>query len=159
MQPAGIAHTLCALASLALGGVVFGLPKGTDVHRVAGMLYVFSMFGVNLTALTLYRVFGVFGLFHALAVVNLTILLLGFGAVFLRRPGRAWLQYHYYFMGWSYVWLCAATGAEVGLRIPGLSFVPAVVAPTVTITLLGGAWVQMRRHTTLRRVVGARSAA
>jgi len=159
MQPAGVVHTGFAVASLALGGGVFGLPKGTELHRVVGLLYVLSLFGVNVTALTIYRVFGGFGAFHALALVNLTILLVGFGAVFLRRPRHAWLQYLYYFMGWSYVGLCAAAGAELGVRIPGVSFVPGVVVPTVAITLLGGAWVQVRRRKTLNHFAGAPGAA
>lgn len=155
MQPAGVAHTAFAVASLALGGGVLGLPKGTELHRVVGVLYVLSLFGVDATALTIYRVFGTFGVFHALAIVNVAILLVGFGAAFLRRPSDSWLQYHYYFMGWSYVGLCAAAGAELGVRIPGVSFVPGVAVPTVAITLLGGAWVQVRHRTTLSPFGGA----
>jgi uncharacterized membrane protein len=85
---------------------------GTERHRVVGLLYVLSLCRVNVTALTVYRVFGRFGVFHALAVINLAILLVGFGAAFLKRPRGTWLVYHYYFMGWSYVGLCAAAGAE-----------------------------------------------
>ena len=103
MQAAGLAHAGFSVASLLLGVGVFRLAKGTELHRVVGVAYVLSLFAVNVTALTIYRIFGRFGVFHALSVVNLAILLAGFGAAFLKRPRGAWLQHHYYFMGWSYV--------------------------------------------------------
>ena len=152
MQPAGVAHTWFAVASLILGIGVLVLRKGTELHRVLGIVYVLSLFGVNMTALTIYRVFGGFGAFHVLAVISLAILLTGFGAVYLRQPRHAWLQYHYYFMAWSYVGLCAAAGAELAVRLLGVSFAAGVVVPTVTITVLGGAWVQLRHAATLARL-------
>ncbi len=159
MQAAGLAHAGFSVASLLLGVGVFRLAKGTELHRVVGVAYVLSLFAVNVTALTIYRIFGRFGVFHALSVVNLAILLAGFGAAFLKRPRGAWLQYHYYFMGWSYVGLCAAAGAELAVRIPGVSFLAGVLVPTVVITVLGGARVQVSRRQTLARIGRARSLA
>ena len=158
MQASGLAHTAFAAASLVLGVGLFGFPKGTELHRAVGALYVLNMFGLNVTALTIYRVFGGFGAFHVLSLINLAILLAGFAAAFLRRPRRTWLAYHYYFMGWSYVGLCAAAGAELAVRVLGLPFAAGVTAPTIIITLLGGAWVQLNHRRTLARiVVGRRS--
>ncbi len=155
MQADGVAHAAFALAALVLGGWVLSRPKGTEAHRAVGMLYVLSSFSVNVTALTIYRGDGTFGVFHALAVVNLTVLLTGFSSAFLRRPRNTWIRYHYYFMGWSYVGLCAAAGAEAGVRIPGASFLPGVAVPTVLITLVGGSWVQRSARATISRVARA----
>ena len=151
MQPVGIAHTTFAAVSMALGLGVLLMPKGTTVHRVIGMLYVLSMFGLNVTALTIYRVFGGFGVFHAFAVLSLVSLLSGFAAAFLKQPRHAWLPYHYYSMGWSYVGLCAAAGAEVAVRLPGVPFALGVAVPTIAITVLGGAWIQMRARDAVAR--------
>lgn len=152
MQPEGIAHTALATASLLLGGGVLCLAKGTEKHRVVGVSYVLCMFGVNVTALTIYRGSHGFGAFHLLAVANLALVLVGFTAAFCKRPRSRWLHYHYYFMAWSYVGLCAAAGAELAVRMPGVSFVAGVTVPTVAVTLLGGAWVQLRHRATLARL-------
>ena len=152
MDPSGVAHTVFAAASLLLGVGVLRRPKGTELHRIIGVLYVLCMFGLNVTALTIYRVFGRFGVFHVLSAVNLVILLAGFGAVFLKRPRRAWLQYHYYLMGWSYVGLWAAAATEVAVRIPGVSFIAGVTVPTVCVTIVGGAWVQLQKRRTLATI-------
>jgi uncharacterized membrane protein len=149
---AGVVHSILAAVALLLGVGVLCLRKGTQPHRVLGMLYVLSMLGVNITALTIFRVFGGFGAFHVLALINLAVLLTGFGFAFLKRPRHAWLRYHYYFMSWSYVGLCAAAGSELGVRLPGVSFAAGVIVPTVTVTVLGGAWVQLRHGATLARV-------
>jgi uncharacterized membrane protein len=154
VHPTGIAHTSVAVISLLLGAVMLRMPKGTELHRVLGILYVFSMIVLNVTALTIYRLFGGFGVFHVLALVNLAALLLGFGAVFLKRPRGAWLVYHYYFMGWSYVGLCAAAGSEIGVRLPGVSLLLGTLVPTSIVTLVGGAWVEMSRRSTLQALAG-----
>ncbi|MFI5235275.1 MAG: hypothetical protein ACHQXA_06135 [Gemmatimonadales bacterium] len=159
MRPDGIAHTAFALGALGLGGWGLWNPKGTELHRLIGMLYVLSLFSVNAIALTIYRGDGSFGVFHLLAIVNLAILLVGFGAAFLRRPRGAWLPYHYYFMGWSYVGLCAAAGAEIGVRLPGVSLALGAGIPTIVVTIVGGSWVHLRSRATLDRVKHARGAA
>jgi len=55
MNAPGIAHVGFGFASLVLGAGIFVLPKGTALHRAAGTVYVLSMFGLNLTALLIYR--------------------------------------------------------------------------------------------------------
>ena len=111
---------------------------------------------IDVTALTIYNLFGRFGVFHVLALINLAALLLGFAAVFLKRPRMAWLAYHYYFMGWSYVGLCAAAGSEIGVRIPGVSLLLGTLVPTSIIVLIGGAWVEWSRRSSLMAISGRR---
>jgi hypothetical protein len=152
MNASGLAHVIFGFASLVLGVGVFTLSKGTDLHRVVGALYVFSMFGLNLTALLIYRVFGGFGVFHVLSLINLAILLAGFGTVLLQRPHKNWLRYHYYFMGWSHVGLLAATATEIAVRVVHWSFALAVAAPSIAVAFFGGALVQFMERRTIRRL-------
>ena len=152
MDAPGFALVTFGLASLVLGVGVFSLSKGTDLHRAVGALYVFSMFGLNVTAMLIYRVFGGFGVFHVVSLINVALLLAGFGTVLLQRPRKRWLKYHYYFMGWSYVGLLAATGTEITVRVVHWSFVLAVAAPTIAVTLLGGAVVRVLERRTMRRL-------
>jgi uncharacterized membrane protein len=154
MHAPGIAHVIFGFTSLVLGVGIFSLTKGTALHRAVGALYVLSMFGLNVTALTIYRVFGGFGVFHIFSLINIVLLLAGFSAVLLQRPRKKWLRYHYYFIGWSYVGLWAATVSEVITRVPGWLFAVAVAVPTIAVTLLGGAWVQLWQHRTLARFTG-----
>jgi len=114
MAPLGVAHVSCGFASLVLGAGVFSLGKGTDLHRAVGALYVLSMFGLNLTAMLIYNLFGGVGVFHVISLINLAILLAGFFTVLLQRPRKRWLHNHYYLMGWSYVGLWAALAARDG---------------------------------------------
>src|SRR5262245_23258624 len=113
---------------------------------------MFSMFGLNLTALLIYRLFGGFGVFHVLSLVNLAILLGGFGTVLLQRPHTSWLRYHYYLMGWSYVGLLAATVTEITVRVVHWSFALAVTAPTIAVVVFGGALVQLLERRTISRL-------
>ena len=98
-------------------------------------------------------------LFHVLALINLALLVGGFGTVLLKRPRKRWLRNHYYFMGWSYVGLWAATMTEITVRLVGWSLAVAVAVPTIAVTVLGGAWVQLRQRQTLAQVKSGRSAA
>ena len=159
MDASGIAHIIFGFTSLVLGVGIFSLAKGTNLHRAVGALYVLSMFGLNVTALLIYRIFGRFGVFHVLALINLAVLLAGFGTVLLKRPRKRWLRNHYYFMGCSYVGLWAATMTEITVPVAGWSLAVAVAVPTIAVTVLGGAWVQLRQRQTLARVKSGRIAA
>lgn len=152
MQAPGIVHTLLASGSLLLGGTVLCLRKGTRLHRLIGIGYVFCLFGVNVTALTIYDGPGGFGVFHIFAILNLSLLLVGFSAAFFKRPRTAWVHNHYYFMAWSYVGLCAAAGAEIAVRIPGVSMLAGVTVPTVAVTLIGGSWIQLHHRATFENL-------
>lgn len=139
---AGIVHTALALASIGLGFITLVQPKGTTWHRVVGMAYVFAMFGMNVTALTIFEAFGGFGVFHVLSLVSVTTLLFGFGAAYLRRPRAAWMDAHAHLMAWSYVGLIAAAFSEIAVRIPGVPFGPGVAAPSLLIPAIGGVWIR-----------------
>ena len=58
MDAPGIAHISFGFAALVLGVGIFSLAKGTDLHRAVGALYILSLFGLNVTALLIYKVFG-----------------------------------------------------------------------------------------------------
>ncbi len=147
---AGFMHTALALASIGLGFITLVKPKGTRWHRAVGMAYVFAMFGMNVTALTIFEAFGGFGVFHVLSLVSVTTLLFGFGAAYLRRPPDAWIDAHAHLMAWSYVGLVAAAFSEIAVRIPGVPFGPGVAVPSFLIPIIGGFWI--------RRTLGAAAA-
>lgn len=158
MAPAAIAHVAFAFGSLVLGAGIFTLAKGTDLHRVVGVLYVLSMFGLNLTALLIYRLFGGFGVFHVLALISLATILAGLFTVMLQRPRKRWLRNHYAFMGWSYVGLWAAFASEIMVRVVRWPLAAAVALPTVLVVVLGGALVRLLEQRTLKNLRTARPA-
>jgi uncharacterized membrane protein len=114
----GAAHVAAALAALAFGMMVLVMRKGTQLHRAVGMGYAMAMVAVNGTALTIYRLTGHFGSFHALAMLSLATVIAGVAAVVLRP--RNWLAKHYRTMSISYLGLLAATTAEIAIRVPAL---------------------------------------
>lgn len=138
---AGIVHTALALAALGLGLITLLQPKGTRWHRAIGMAYVFAMFGMNVTGLTIFEAFGGFGVFHVLSLVSLVTLLSGFGAAYLRAPKRAWMDAHAHLMAWSYVGLVAALFAEIAVRIPGVPFGWGVALPSFLIPAIAWLWI------------------
>jgi uncharacterized membrane protein len=73
----GFVHIALAVAALASGLAVALLPKGTRRHRLLGRVYVASMLGLNLTALAIYNLFGVFGPFHVAALISLATVAAG----------------------------------------------------------------------------------
>jgi len=154
MEASGIAHVSFGLASLVLGVGIFSVAKGTNLHRAVGALYVFSMFGLHVTALVIYRIFGRFGVFHMISLINLAMLLAGFGTVLLKRPRKRWLRYHYYLMGWTYVGLCAATLTEITVRVVRWPFAVAIIVPTIIVVVVGGALVRLREQQTLPQLGG-----
>jgi uncharacterized membrane protein len=157
MEAPGLVHTTLGATGLVLGAGIFLRPKGTVLHRAVGALYVLVLFGLNLTAFLIYRITGTFGVFHVFALINVGLVLAGFGAVLVKRPGRSWLRVHYHCVGYSYVGLLAAAAVEVAVRIPGWPFLPAVAVPTVTVTLVGGALVVLREHAVMAGLRRGRS--
>ena len=157
MDASGIAHVAFGFSSLVLGIGNFSLSKGTDLHRLVGVSYVLSTFGLNLTSLLIYKRPGGFGVFHILAFINLAILLGGFFTVFLRRPRKQWLRYHYYLMCWSYVGLWAITVAEVMVRVVRLRLSVAMAVPTVMVMLLGGTLIWRRERQALAHLARSRT--
>lgn len=149
----GWVHIISASVALALGGFVVASRKGTPIHRLVGLTYVFAMLLLNLSALSIYDMTGHFGPFHAGAIFSLVCVLIGVSAPILRNGN--WLNRHYRWMGWSYFGLLAAAFAEAVVRVPALrvhtasrGFVVAIGA-TIVFSMLGSFF--MRR---LGRAVG-----
>jgi len=133
----GLLHALVGIGALALGLTMVLQPKGTPRHRRIGQGYVLAMLLLNVTALSIYHLFGRFGPFHVASVISLATICAGFVPVLLRRPRIGWMDLHAHFMCWSYVGLVAAFFAEVGVRMPGLRFGPAVIVATVLTIVIG----------------------
>jgi uncharacterized membrane protein len=90
--------------------------KGTALHRLIGLVYVFAMLLTNISALTIYHLTGHFGLFHAFALLSLFSTIIGLALPVLRL--RNWLDGHVQWMSWSYLGLVAASLNEILVRLP-----------------------------------------
>lgn len=152
MSAVGWIHTGFATCALVTGTIVVFRPKGTRNHRLLGRLYVGSMVGLLGTAFLIYRLFGGFGVFHWLAVLGALTLIGGFVAARLRGSISGWLEPHYYLMGYSYVGLVAATGAEIAVRVPGAGFAWAAGAASVIVTIVGAFVIHTRAESLIREV-------
>lgn len=160
MTPLGQLHFWTAIASLVTGAVVLFRPKGSALHRRMGWGYVTSMVLLNVTALTLYRLTGMFGPFHVAALISLATLAAGIVAARRRHTGdRAWLMRHYFFMSYSYLGLVAAAVAETATRWPAIqavaggptvAFWAAVVIASVAVFVVGGIVVRRRAETVMQ---------
>lgn len=117
------------------------------------------MVGLLGTAFLIYRLFDGFGAFHWLAVLGALTLVGGFGAARVRRSVAGWLEPHYYLMGYSYVGLLAATGAEIAVRVPGAPFAWAAGGASVIVTLAGGFVIHSRANELTSEIRRARRAA
>jgi uncharacterized membrane protein len=168
----GRLHLISALLALVLGAAVLWIkPKGTRRHRQLGYAWVACMLFLNISALTIYRLFGGFGPFHAAAIISLSTIIPAFWcarqarASRLRRDLKArarWLEKHYYLMTFSYVGLVAAAVSETATRLPATRFRPgqgaafglAVGAGTVLVMSVG-AWLIRRSSRNQLAAVGA----
>jgi hypothetical protein len=121
------------------------------MHRRVGVLYGVSMLLLNLTALSIYDLFGRFGVFHWLALVSLATVIAGVLHVWLRRPAGSWLELHARAMSWSYAGLLAAFFAEIGARLPGVGFSTGVIVPAVAVTAVAAILI----HTRVPRIVAS----
>jgi len=113
----GLIHTIAAGCALVSGLVIFRRPKATLFHRALGYTYSSSMVILIVTAFFIYHLTKSFNVLHIFAIVACPPLILGLSAAMTQRPKGQWLMRHYYWMGWSYVGLCAALLAEVATRI------------------------------------------
>lgn len=138
-------HIGTAISALIFGLCVFFTRKGTRLHKQFGYAYFFNMFGLNISALFIYRLTGHFGPFHGAALASLLTLFAGFIAAYLRLPQSRWLELHYEFMNWSYVGLVAAGVSEATTRIPSTPFWPAVFAGTAIVFIIGGSLIARGR--------------
>lgn len=139
MSTIGVIHTIFSVVALIAGTSVVMMQKGTRWHRTLGHVYLTSMLALNISALFIYRLFGRFGPFHALAIYSLIILAVGMVPVFTRRPKKSWLKWHAAAISGSYVGLVAAFFAEITSRLPGTeqSFGPVVTVTSIVINAVG----------------------
>ena len=147
MNAVAAIHIISAVVALAMGALVFLLPKGTRRHRLIGRAYVVAMLALNLTALMIFRLFGTFGPFHVAALLSLATVVPAFLTAYLRRPG--WLHRHYFLMSFSYVGLLAATASEAATRLPSTPFWWAVASSSLFVLAAGAAVVFARAKKTL----------
>ena len=91
--------------------------KGTLVHRRVGYGYVLSMRVLIISSFGIYRLFGRFGVFHALSLVSTFSLVAGMLPMFrkIRKPGH--YETHFKRMYFSVVGLYAAFAAESFSRV------------------------------------------
>lgn len=116
MSSYGVVHLTFSFVAIGAGGVVVLMPKGTRWHRTVGHLYATSMAGVIVTAFSIYRLTGSFGVFHFAAIVGGFTLIGGLWSVLARRPKKHWIEAHATWMSWSYIGLLAAFAAETMTR-------------------------------------------
>jgi uncharacterized membrane protein len=137
----GYIHVAFGILALVLGLVIFCLVKGTRLHRILGYSYIASMLGLNVTGLVIYRLFGFFGPFHALALVSLVTVVAGFLPAYFKRPPGKWLRWHYEGICWSYLGLLGATAAEIATRLPfiesGFAFGVAAIVSSQGVIAIG----------------------
>jgi uncharacterized membrane protein len=149
MTVLGAVHSLFGLAALAFGTAIMLRGKGTGSHRRLGWGYVASMAGLLSTSFLIYRLFGRFGPFHALAVVGTVTLLGGVLPAWRRRPSEGWVTLHYHFMAYSYAGLVAATAAEIAVRLPGARLGPGAFLGSAAVFAVAAPLI----HLNARRII------
>ena len=146
MSTLGWIHTIFGLVALVAGTAVLLIRKGTRWHRTLGHVYLTNMIALNVTALSIYKLYGHFGAFHWMALGSLLTLIAGMVPVFTRRPKGSWLELHAAFINGSYVGLVAATAAEVTSRIPGTEAMFGLVVGVTSALVIGIGAALIHRH-------------
>ena len=149
----GIGHIHLFSATLALlaGGFVVLRPKGVGLHKWVGRVYFWSMVVMLLTAMSIYRLFGGFGPFHAAAIVSGISVLAGYFAAWRRAPRGSWIAHHAFWMSWSYVGLWAAAVSEISTRYLDLHFGATVGVATFVVIFVGWLAIRLRMPGILQR--------
>lgn len=146
----GIVHTGLAVVAMGSGAFVLLLPKGGRRHKQLGYVYVVSMLLMLATAFGIYRLFGGFGPFHALALLSLITLAIGMYPALKRGPN--WLALHYKLMSWSVAGLYAAFVAEVAVRVfPPQYFGLIVGIGTTAVVVVAAYFIYGKRSQVLQR--------
>lgn len=153
----GFIHLFAALLALVSGAMIVLGPKGTRTHVRTGRFYLGSMVALNISALSIFRITGDFGSFHAGALLSLATIVVAIGA--LRFPGRAGVYLHGYCMLWSYLGLGAAAVSEFATHMLGWAPSTGVVGTSLAVFIVGGLVVHTRGAGTIHRVATARQAA
>ena len=118
----GFIHLLSSIFALIFGTMVLMMKKGTKRHKQIGYAYVVNMAILMITAFSIYRLFGGWGIFHYTTVVSLLTIALGMIPVWTKKPTNKWKFLHFSFMYWSVMGLYAAFAAELLTRIPKTPF-------------------------------------
>ena len=140
----GQAHFFVALLALTSGAIVVFRRKGTVFHRWCGRTYLASMLILNISALSIYNLWGHFGPFHVAAIISLVTVLMGAVAVWRRSPAHNWRIAHAYWMSWSYVGLWAAAVAETSTRYLNFDFGWTVGIASTAVVLVGATIMNRR---------------
>ena len=113
----GLIHLVAGVLALVLGLAMLVMKKGTLVHRRVGYGYVLSMAVLIVSSFGIYRLFGRFGVFHALSLVSTFSLVAGMVPMFrkVRKPSD--YETHFKRMYFSVVGLYAAFAAESFSRV------------------------------------------
>ncbi len=108
MTVLGLVHLTLMIAALALGAVVFLMPKGTARHKRLGRIFVVGMVVSNIMVFGIYEDSGQIGIFHALAGVSAISLIVALALI--RLPGKSLRRRiaHGHTMVWAYGGVVAA---------------------------------------------------
>jgi len=150
-------HYVAAISSLLVGGIALIMTKGSKRHVWLGRLYIASLLIVNVSGFGIYHLTSGFNAFHALGILNLTILLVAVMHILFRRRMRRWLWRHYQYMCWSYAALLCAACNEAFTRVNLLrrfvarstSALPVIIS--ATILLIAAAIIFLSQSTVLAR--------
>ena len=132
----GLLHFITSLIALATGTYVLAIAKGSKKHKQIGYVYAVSMLILLATSFMLYNLHGSFGILHWFSVISSLTLLGGMVPIWLKKPKKTYLHYHFSFMYWSVIGLYSAFLAEILTRLPPLFGVSDNLMP-VLYTLVG----------------------
>jgi hypothetical protein len=110
---------------------------------------------LNITAFSIYRLFGRFGPFHIAAIVSTATLLAGMIPPLFFRHKKSWVIMHFSFMYYSVIGLYAAFVSEVMVRASEVRFWWSVMGATLVVMILGVYFFQ-RQSKIWARQFGAR---
>lgn len=130
----GALHLFASIVALATGTQVLWMKKGSQLHRQIGYVYCASMLVVIVTAFSIYRLFGGFGVFHIAAIVSFVTLVAGMLPILVKKPHH-YMSLHLSFMYWSVIGLYAAFVSEMLTRIPESPFLGMVGLATFSVML------------------------
>ncbi|WP_298531658.1 hypothetical protein [uncultured Algibacter sp.] len=145
--PLGWFHFITALISMLSGTYVLFKPKGTQLHKQIGYLYVLSMILACGSALGVYNITGNFGVFHTLAIVGLLTLFLGISPLFLKTINSKYKIFHVWFMYYSVLGLYAGFISELTLRIPEKPSYSMVGITSVAVFIFGSFFIFFKEKT------------
>lgn len=114
----GLTHFIASLFALLFGTLILVLPKGTAKHKTIGRLYGMTMLVVLVTAFMIYRLFGMWGIFHWAALISSLTLIAGLFPVLTKYPTKNYVSLHFSFMYWSVMGVYGAFVSETLVRMP-----------------------------------------